>query len=201
MPPAALKAFILSLDNLDYTRKRMERLYVEKKIALRDLHSVYEALFLRAVTGFEVFLEELFFSILEQKTTYSSSRVALRMTASSRGALRDILLQGDKYLTWIPFDNTEKRANLYLRDGRPFSDLSGGDKSIIKTITTIRNAIAHHSSHAKAEFERKVIGSQLLLRGEKKPAGFLRSQVRTAPALNRFQVYSTELARIARALC
>jgi hypothetical protein len=201
MPTDPLSDFIRGLNNLDYTQKRMEQLHRERKIALRDLHSVYEALFLRAVTSFEVFLEELFIAILAQKSKYPKTRVSILMTVTSNAALMEILLQGDKYMTWLPFDRAEKRAKLYLKDGRPFSDLSNGDKSMIKTITTIRHAIAHKSAHALREFERTVIGSQSLLHGERKPAGFLRSPVRSDPARNRFEVYITELGRIANILC
>jgi hypothetical protein len=123
------------------------------------------------------------------------------MKASSNTALLEILHQGDKYLVWLPFGNTEARAKLYLKDGRPFSELTDGDKSMIKTITTIRNAIAHKSPHALAEFQRTVIGSLALLRFERSPAGFLRSQVRAGPAQNRFEVYAAELGRVASVLC
>jgi hypothetical protein len=201
MPPIALTKFIRTLQTIDFTRRRMEELYNNDRIALRDLQSVYEALFLRAVTGFEVFLEELFISILQRRTKYNGSRVSVHIKASSDQVLMDILLQGDKYMNWLPFDRTENRARLYLRDGRPFSELTNGDKSMIKTITVIRHAIAHKGRHAMAEFNRTVIGSQVLLRGERTPAGFLRSQVRTSPVHNRFQVYVAELARVARALC
>lgn len=201
MPPPALNDFLRNLETLNYTRGRMENLYRAREIALRDIHSVYEALFLRAVTSFEVFLEELFISILEERIKYRGKRVSLRMKATSKKALLEILLQGDKYLTWLPFNNTTDRAKLYLEGGRPFSELSEGDRSIIKTITVIRNAIAHNSPHAAREFERTVIGSQALLRGEKKPAGFLRSQVRSGPSKNRFEVYMEELSNIANGLC
>jgi hypothetical protein len=179
----------------------MEALYQNHSIVLRDLHSVYEALFLRGVTSFEVFLEDLFISIIRQRTTYSRGRVSVRMTATSHQALIDILLQGDKYMTWLPFNNTEQRAKIYLKDGKPFSELTDGDKSMMKSITTIRNAIAHKGPHAINEFKRTVIGSQRLLPVEKSPAGFLRSQVRTGPTRNRFEVYAGELARIGAALC
>jgi hypothetical protein len=172
----------------------MEKLYYDDKIVLRDVESVYEALFLRAVTGFE----DLFISILEGRTRYRPrGRVTVRMTAVSSDALKEILLQGNRYMTWLPFDNTEKRANIYLRDGKPFSELSSGDRSMLKTITTIRHAIAHKSTHAMNEFERTVIGSQALLRRERRPAGFLRSQARANPSANRFEIYVGELGRIA----
>jgi hypothetical protein len=201
MPHAVLTTFHRSLRNLDYTRKRMEQLYQVGEITKRDLDSVYESLFLRAVTSFEAFLEELFVAILERRIRYKHGRVSLRMTTKSRQALMDILLQGDKYLTWLPFHNTENRAQIYLTDGKPFTELTDGDKSIIKTITTIRHAIAHRSQHAMNEFQRTVVASHSLLRGERKPAGFLRSQLRSGTVQNRFEVYVGELGRIAVALC
>jgi hypothetical protein len=156
---------------------------------------------LRAVTSFEAFLEELFLAILERKRIYRRDRVKLRMTPHSRDALQEILLQGGKYMAWLPFSNTENRAKLYLKDGRPFSELTNGDKSLIKTITTIRNAIAHKSPHAMGEFQRTVIGSNSLLRGEKKPASFLRSRVSSGSMQIRFEIYIGELGRLAIVLC
>jgi hypothetical protein len=194
-----LEAFLAVLEKVERTRLRMESLRASGRIALRDLHSVYEALFLRSVTGFEVFLESLFLAIMRQKAAYPKSRVSLRMTPANDKALMEILLQNQPYLQWLPYHHTETRAKLYLAGGKPFSELTGGDKSMIKTITTIRNAIAHSSPFAKAEFERIVIGSRALLRGERTPAGFLGTNVN--PAQKRFETYMIELSRIAQILC
>jgi len=177
----------------------MEALYLGARISLTDLHSVYEALFLRAITGFEVFLENQFVAILNGKAQYAKSRVSLRMKPSSTQALSDILLQNDKYLRWIPFKYTEDRAKIYLNGGRPFSEITDGDRSFVKRMTTIRHAIAHKGAHAKGEFKDKVIGSMALLAVEKRPAGFLRSQVNARQT--RFEVFVNELARIASNLC
>ena len=177
----------------------MESLRASGRIALRDLNSVYEALFLRGITGFEAFLEGQFLAILRQKTNYPKSRVSLRMIPANDKALLEILRQNKEYLQWIPYRHTENRAKLYLTGGKPFSELTSGDKSMIKTVTTIRNAIAHSSAHAKAEFERTVIGSRALLRGERTPAGFLRTDAN--PAQKRFETYMIELSRIAQILC
>ncbi len=179
----------------------MEVLFQDGAIVTRDVQSVYEALFLRAVTSFEVFLEEQFVAIMRGRTAYDPRRVAVRMTTTSTQALMDILLRGDQYMTWLPFGQTERRASIYLKDGKPFSELTNSDKSMIRTITTIRNAIAHRSTHATDEFKKTVVGSRNLLPSEKSPAGFLRSQARAAPIRNRFEVYVSELARIAVALC
>jgi hypothetical protein len=195
---AELTAFHRSLRNLDYTRKRMEQLYLDGALAKRDIDSAYESLFLRAVTSFETFLEELFLAILERRKRYHHSRhVSLLMTTPSRSALMDILLQGDKYLTWLPFRETKKRAILYLVDGRPFTELDNGEESIVQTITTIRHAIAHKSRHAMREFREKVIGAQALLHGEKSPAGYLRAHVRSGARETRLEVYVSALGLIA----
>lgn len=201
MPRAALVSFHRQLRNLDYTRKRMETLFKESEIVLRDLHSVYEGLFLRAVTGFEVFLEELFLGILERRIRYRGRGVSLRMRATSTQALRQILLQGDKYLDWLPYSKTLDRAELYLNDGKPFTDLDDGDRSVIQQVTAIRHAIAHKGGHAMAVFQRTVIGNLPLLRDDRKPAGFLRYPFRQSPAQSRFEYYVAELGRIALVLC
>ncbi|HXX20508.1 MAG TPA: hypothetical protein VEJ46_13980 [Candidatus Acidoferrum sp.] len=173
---------------------------MDRKIALRDLHSVYESLFLRSVTSFEAFLEELFIAILDRRVKGKKGTV-LRMKTSSTAVLLEILLQGDKYMDWLPFSKTEERAKLYLKDGKPFCDLSDGDRSTIKKITTIRHAIAHASNYAKNEFQKSVIGNLAVLKSERKPAGFLRGQFRANPAQNRFESYIAELGRIAKDLC
>src|SRR5690349_21591224 len=120
-------SFHRSLQRINYTRQRMEKLFDSGKITKTDLESVYEALFLRAVTSFEVFLEDLFLAILEGKIQYSQSRVQPRLQVRSRDALMEILLQGNDYMNWLPFKHTMNRAKLYLKDGRPFSELSNGD--------------------------------------------------------------------------
>ena len=202
-PAAELTKLRKSLTNIDSTRERMDKLYTSKHIKRIDLDSVYEALFLRAVTSFEIFLEELFISTLEGKKQYSKKRVSLNVafTVKSRQALIDLLLQGSNYMMWLPFPNTEKRAKIYLKDGRPFSELTDGDKSLIKTITITRNAIAHKSPYALNEFQRIVIGSRSLLPGEKNPAGFLRSNTTSSPPTNIFEIYVGELGRLASFLC
>lgn len=200
-PQAELGKFQRNLQRLNYTRHRMENLFSAGRINKTDLDSVYEALFLRAVTSFEGFLEDLFIAILERRTRYSKQRVKLLMSASSREALMQILLQGNPFMMWLPFHHTEKRASLYLKGGKPFSEIDAGDKSLLKTITTIRNAIAHKSPFAVSEFERTVIGSHSLLHNERSPAGFLRSRITSGPGQSRFEVYMGHLGKCAGVLC
>jgi hypothetical protein len=180
----------------------MEDLFQAEKIVRRDLDTVYESLFLRGVTSFESFVEDLFISILERRTRYKPARhVSLHMKTVSHEALMAILLQGDQYLKWLPFKETERRARLYLIDGKPFTELDNGDKSVVQTINTIRNAIAHRSKYAMSEFQTKVIGSHSLLPREKNPAGYLQSRIGTDGSPTRFEVYIQVLGKVAMTLC
>ena len=199
-PPAQLTDFRRSLKNLNYTRKRMEELFLSGNITKRDLNSVYEALFLRAVTRFESFLEELFLGILEKRVKYKKTRkISLKMAPKSHQALIDIVFQQNRYLDWLPLDKTIDRADFYLLGSRPFSDLEAPEKETVLQIVTIRHAIAHHSKHAARQFKIRVIQALPLLRGEKTPSGFLRSRVQ--PNVNRFETFIDRLARIATDLC
>lgn len=197
MPADDLSKFLRGLQRLHSTRTRMETLYKSRRVTESDMDSVYEALFLRAVTSFEAFLEAQFLSILLGRANYKPGRVAVRMTATSRSALMDVLLQGDKYMTWLPFPHTEDRAKIFLKDGKPFTELTSGDRQILQLIVTTRHAIAHRSTHATKQFEKKVIGSMSMLPRERKPAGFLRSPLSAGTKQNRFDLYLIELGRVA----
>jgi hypothetical protein len=176
----------------------MEALYAQKKVKLVDVQSAYEALFLRAVTGFEAFLEARFISILTGAKKYpANKKVAVRMTAPEKAA-KAILFQGRPYLDWIPFDRTLKLADIYFEGGRPFRALDTNDMDTIQKITKIRHAIAHQSEHARRKFLDEVVGATPLRPAEKKPAGFLRYQV--TPDQNKFEVFIIQLGRIAQEL-
>jgi hypothetical protein len=196
MSDSVVENFHRHLRNLEVTRGRMERLYQGQVILLRDLHSMYESLLISAVTGFESFLDSLFFGILEKKIKYRKRKVALLVKVQSSAGLRNILLGGDKYLAWLPYQKTKERAKLCLGEGYPFTQLDNGKESTLRTILTIRNAIAHVSDHSMSEF-RKLINTQPLLKGERKPAAYLRSKLRRGSNEIRFTSYVGLLGQIA----
>lgn len=200
MPGRQLQAFHRSLQNINRTRTRMEEIYTRGDLLKTDIETVYEALFLRAITGFEVYLEQLFIAILLGRTTHAANRAKALLITSSKVDLMNILTRGNDYLDWLPYRKTEDRAQIYLKGGKPFSDLDNGDKSILADMTRIRNAIAHKSEHANKQFREKVVSSLPLLKNEKRPAGFLRSQFRANPRQLRFEIYVGELGQIAAKL-
>ena len=179
----------------DVTRRRVEDEYRMGKLVRRDVEIVYEGLFLRAVVGFEDLLESIFFAVLEGRSGNASWYPRL---TGRRSDLKKCVFGEKRYLDWLPYAVSLKRAQLYLRDGLPFSLLDDGDKLKLSQIVTIRHAIAHSSKSASQKFTETVIDTLALPASEKKPAGFLRGI--TAHSLTRYEVYVQSLGGIANTL-
>jgi hypothetical protein len=186
-----------SLAKLERIRVRMESLLDSGHVLVREIGLVYESLFLRAVTVYEEFCEEFFFKLLAGTVQYAKAKRIAPLIREC-DTIREIVLQGDKYLEWIPYDRIKRRASLYLKGGRPFSSLEEAEKDKISRITKIRNAIAHKSKNALETFKDDVIGGMPLLPHEKSPAGFLRSEL--SPGRKRFQAYVEDLVAVAEKL-
>ncbi len=197
MPGRILHLFSRRLQEIEWTRKRMEALHRARSLRRRDIESVYEGLFLRAINAFEAFLESLFIEVMLGKAQFARRKVALRISTPSRRTLWEVLLQGESYLDWLPYKRTEERAMAFLKSGRPFTVLDNGDRFRVDQCVQVRNAIAHSSAHAARQFHKKVIGSLNLPASERTVAGFLRSIARTSPVFVRFQICMSDLAQVA----
>ncbi|MCC6681168.1 MAG: hypothetical protein IT445_09750 [Phycisphaeraceae bacterium] len=197
MPTKSVKQFQNTIRALESTRDRVERIFTRNVLARRDIDSLYEGLFLRAVVAFESLLECRFFEIARGQVTGGRYNLKCKMNVTSDSALREIVFNGRPYVDWLPFKYTEERARRFLTRGHPFTLLDDGDRAALSQIVQIRNVIAHKSAHAKSEFKNKVIGAATILNYEKTPAGYLRSIFRTSPDTRRIQMYLSALAAAA----
>jgi len=175
-------------------RAKVELLVASGSMTRREAERVYEGLFMRAITTLEAFLEELFFQVVLGESGHSKSRAFPRAKFKSRAVLSEFVLAGRDYVDWLPYRAMEDRAAVYLRKGRPFTELSGGQKSQIKQWHVTRNAIAHPGRYAREQFRRKVILGMTLLPHEKTPAGFLRSKLQ--PNLRRFESILNDMRQV-----
>lgn len=198
-PSLLIKGLISHLNSLETTRNKMERLVDSNMLVRRDVEKVYEALYLRAFTHFESFIENLFLGMLTERISTSPHQVVPRVKFNSDQVARDVVLSGKNYIDWFPYDRTEKLAQAFFRGGRPFTNLANIDKQETERMLAIRNVIAHESSHARRVFQRRVIQPALPLPPrERTPAGFLRGQLRIAPIQTRFEIYMTKIVDLAR---
>lgn len=153
---------------------------------------------MRSVTALESFFEELFYLTVLGKSDHSTARAKPRVEFKSRAVLNEFILGTNQYVDWLSFSEVETRAQVFLRKGRPFTELDQSLKSKIPHWRFTRNAIAHPGRYAKDKFRSKVIGNASLLKHEKTPAGFLRSNPQ--PNISRFQIILVDMAGIGRDL-
>lgn len=188
------------LNNLDYTRNKMEKLYNRGDIVSRDINLVYEGLYLDVVAYLEGLIEKLFIGLLSGSIIHIS-KVVPKVKFNSYHTARDVVLGGKKYLQWFPYGYTEERANAFFRNGFPFSSFERTHKKSIEEILYIRNAIAHKSKYSMTKFELEVIGSQKLMPRERTPAGYLRSVFRSHPPQTRYEELAGRIAGLVNKLC
>lgn len=198
-PTESAEYFSRRVRRFERTAVKLERAFDAGSLTRTDLEALYEGLFIGAVVEFEAFLELLFKNIMLRRTVYPGRRVVPRIDVRSSVVLEDVLHEGKRYLDWFPYAETEKRAASYLRGGRPFCTLSNTHKDSIQRWLWIRNAVAHSGEHARAVFERNVIGATPLSPRERTPAGFLRSEIRRG--VTRFQHILAEMRGVVLTLC
>lgn len=135
------RKFIGHLKTLELTRAKIEQLFNRGLLVRRDVERVYEGLYLDAIASLELSLEELFIQILTGRGP--SRSVVARVTFRSGQVARDVMLGGErKYLDWLPYERTEKRAKAFLRSGEPFTNIGTSNKRTIEELLSIRHAIA-----------------------------------------------------------
>lgn len=201
MSSGPLASFDIVTRQLSRTRQKSESLHTDGRIGRRDLETIYAGLLIQAITGFEDFLDDLFHQICLGKISYAAARgVRPRLSFRSTAVLRQVILgEGREYLDWLPYHQTTKRAEVYLRGGRPFSDLDAADGSSLARAVRVRNAVAHASPYALRTFRDKVVGGAVLLPHERRPVGYLRSAI-GAGGQTQFQAILSNLRLIAHRL-
>jgi hypothetical protein len=177
---------------IERTRERIECLADDGKLTTRDVHLMYEAMFMKASTLMERFIEDLFLGLLPTGVGVQSSYKGCkpRIQVPSVRIARRLVLgtgRGSDYVDWFPYDRATRIADLFFVRGIPFSFCMiekhhrKDHFDIMKRMHYIRNAIAHNSAHSMRQFHRHVIQSTKLPPAERKPAGYLRGKFRTNP--------------------
>lgn len=188
---------------LESSRKKIELLAGNGYLSNTATSHVYDGLFLNAHVAFEGYLEDLFIGLLVDGKGLQSSRsdIVPRLVVRSFSVAREILIgPGRRYIDWLPYDQTIKRAKLHFRGGRPFADLGTDDVDHLLRCNTIRNAIAHRSRFSLNKFEKIVIAGLPLPSHERSPSGYLRGLFRISPAQTRYEIYIARLLNIAQKL-
>ncbi len=185
---------------LNTTRLKIESLHQDERISKRDKAQFYEGLHLKTHVLFEAFIENLFFGLLLDRSAINRpNSIIPRVNFKSHIIARDVIQGGRNYTDWIPYDNTIKRANLFFRNGLPFSILDNRDKDDIKKSHIIRNAIAHESRHSLGLFTKHFVSNSTPA-SDRTPSGYLMGVLRISPLQTRYENIATKLLIVANKL-
>ena len=179
------------------TRKRVEKIYDNSDIFLakRDLDSFYEGMFLKSVTLFESFIEELFIGLLYDKYRLKSRKKVQKQIFSSRKLVLNYLLNGKNYLDLLPFEKLKKTTNIFFKKDNPFFSINETQKNILRDVFIVRNAIAHSSFASNQKFQNLIRRNYSNLPEiSRSPSGLLQSLNNDRQTV--FEVYIMELNSI-----
>lgn len=195
-----LDAFEHSMRQLMTTRGKVEHSYQAGSLNRGDVEVIYSGLLIQTVNRFETFLDSTFHAICLGRLNYASKRrVAPRVMFRSPIVLREVVLgEGRDYVHWLPYGHTESRARVYLRGGRPFTEIQDHQRGHLKRVVQIRNAVAHSSAHSLRVFEDKVLSNATLLPHERRPNGYLRSLIGGLQGATQLEALVSQLRAISR---
>jgi hypothetical protein len=125
------------------------------QITMQRRDTFMEVAFLRAYTGWEIFLEESFLLYLIGHKAPKAPRPVRCGFPADRAAASEWCTDGRDYAKWNVND-VRRRADRWLEKGKPFTPVLQGQQSRLEQLITIRNAIAHESSAARTKFENLV---------------------------------------------
>ena len=195
------KGFTDNLNDLESTRSKMENLLTENTVTILDIEQVYAGLFMEIMTSFESLVEHLFVGLLSGRFDPDATGAVPLIDFKDKTRVVRFIQGRDRFLGWMPYRDTEERANLFFTKGWPFTKLTDKEKQTLTHCHLIRNAIAHKSAHAQYQFVNHVLTNQTLMPREKTPTGYLRSIFRSSPIQRRYQDFAYTIASVATRLC
>ena len=130
------------------------------KLSKNQMHLVTEALFLRAFSRYEAFIEEVFILYCMEKKTQSGKSVKSHIRAKNYGHAKQIIKSSMNFLEWNNPDKIIERSRTYLEIDNPIFNAITQNKTKLDRMRKIRNAIAHYSEESELQFN-KVLRDEL----------------------------------------
>ena len=187
------------LNGLDQYLRRMETAYANRAISKVDLERTYCGAFLQRYIAFEHAIEALFIGLLIGNIRSGLRGVEPLIGVRSHRTAVAILKGDRKFIDWLPYENTRRRADAFFSKGQPFSLLTTSQISAFEDMRAIRNAIAHDGGVALKLFKRRMIESKNLPQDQHRPASYLRGMAHGT--IRRNDILSANALATLRALC
>ncbi len=157
-----------------------------------------EVAFLRAFTGWEMFLEETFLLYLLGHRPPKGRPPHRYGFPPDRESASEWCAEGREYAKWNVHD-VRRKADRWFRRGEPFTPALKGQQSRLDQLITIRNAIAHESSAARGKFEALVRNELQALPLNTTVGGFLMTtKPNSSPPISYMEFYLNEVQQVAQ---
>lgn len=178
---------------------KAQRLIYTIKFPKKDFELIVELSYLKAYLAWERFLEETFILFLLGYAPSQKNKIIRYVAPKNRKHAIEFLLQGKDYIDWSTPEEIRNRANLLLKNGKPFDKPVSSITHQLKNMKTIRNAITHASSISKEKFKSLVRGKISYFPSSLTIGGFLYSRVpNTKPPESFFDYYFNSIINAAR---
>lgn len=202
----AHSAFIAELNRL----QRMDDLNQERyaagagrpgreRLSANQMHLLTEAIFTRAFSKYEEFIEQIFILYCLGKRTTAGASVRAFIRPKSAVHARMILKSGMNFLEWNAPEKILDRCDTYLHADSPIFFAISTHQDRLSKMRRVRNAIAHSSDEALTHF-RKVVRAELNVAPLKNIAVgefLIMSDLRSLQAQHFLKSYLGVLARVA----
>jgi hypothetical protein len=125
--------FQSSLKRLNRKCVRADTLLRNGLVTISDCDLIYEATFLTGVAALEHFFEAALIEMIWMgKGSMPHNRAVI--TATSRDAIRRLILLGREYGEFMPLGKAIDRARLFLSSPVPFASFSQSDKDLLTPV-------------------------------------------------------------------
>lgn len=179
-------------------RRQCESLIQSDQLGVSYADYIYEVIFLSIFVAFEEFLEGLFIELMCGRHIPRNCTFKRRVEFVSPSVARENLYAGRSYVDLLPFDNALRKAEIFFRGGRPFSELQAPEKRDLSFAYAIRNCVAHKSRASIKSFREQLGKRHALPPADQTPARYLRSGF--SARQTRFEAEVGNLIFIARKL-
>jgi hypothetical protein len=152
--------------------RRIESVCAEGGITALDAEQAYRGAFLAFHSHVENTLEYLFIGLIRGRVTHRLQSVRPLLEVKSDAVATNIVFGGLRYADWLPYSrHTYSRSKVYFSSGKPFTILDKSDRSVLDSLTILRNALAHESSQSLRLFRTTFVDGKPLTADQRRPAG------------------------------
>lgn len=126
------------------------------RLALSQLATINEAIFVRAFRAYENLLESIFLDYVQGEKTLGGVDVVSYLRPRDAAHAYEMVRSSQPFLEWNSPSTVLARSETYLDSGGPIKTVLAAKQSLLQDFRRIRNHIAHNSRTSTEEYKKVV---------------------------------------------